>query len=76
MPPTFLCKNKCLQNAYKMLTDETSNKYSIDCVTLNAPDTSDHEFVTDVDTIGIKEKKQLWEGVWTQTVVTSTQKEL
>ena len=31
---------------------------SIDSVTLNAPDTSDHEFVTDVDTIGIKEKKQ------------------
>ena len=27
-------------------------------MTLNAPDTSDHEFVTDVDTIGIKEKKQ------------------
>ena len=41
-----------------MLTDEIPNKYSIDCVTLNAPDTSDHEFVTDVDTIGIKEKKQ------------------
>ena len=41
-----------------MLTDEIPNKYSIDSVTLNAPDTSDHEFVTDVDTIGIKEKKQ------------------
>ena len=41
-----------------MLTDEIPNKYSINSVTLNAPDTSDHELVTDVDTIGIKEKKQ------------------
>ena len=41
-----------------MLTDEIPNKYPIDSVTLNVPDTSDHEFVTDADTIGIKEKKQ------------------